>query len=47
MRCMDEPFIKKHFGKRKHFRVPKGYFADLSLRILKNIGVVKLTSVVR
>ena len=44
MRCMDEQFIKKCFGKQEHFRVPKGYFANLPLRILKNIVSIKLTA---
>lgn len=44
MRCMDEQFIKKCFGKQDHFCVPKGYFDNLSLRILDNIGLMKLTA---
>ncbi len=44
MRCMDEQFIKKCFGKQEHFRVPKEYFANLSSRILNHIVAIKLTA---
>lgn len=41
---MDEQFIKKCFGKQEHFCVPKGYFANLSMRIINNIVAIKLTA---
>lgn len=44
MRCKDEQFIMRCFGKQEYFCVPKGYFANLPLRILDLVGSLKLTT---